>query len=262
MKRMPGNPAGKAGGRARLGAALRALLLALWALGQGAGHQGCDAPEVRAQGGPPVLYVYLHTDSKFAELERVLKSQLPALAVTVFGRFRDFEEAMQARPPDAVLGIGALLNTLDLPPALQGLRGGVDWETYALLSPDAALDTTAAGKVIGAVDLLGRTATQAFVAQLVGSDDIKLKRVTKLEDLLPLLQLSAADGVVAPAATVRGIIAQSRLPLRMRELPQTRVKLPAVGVRNAAGRDLVVKQIQRMDGATNRTLGVDAWRTP
>jgi hypothetical protein len=33
-------------------------------------------------------------------------------------------------------------------------------------------------------------------------------------------------------------------------------------VRNAAARDLVVKQIQRMDSPTNRTLGVDAWRTP
>src|SRR5258708_35920667 len=188
----------------------------------------------RAQERARVVYVYLHTDSKFAELERVLKGKLPGLTVTVFGRFRDFEEAMTARPPDAVLGVGALLANLGVRPALQGLRANQDWETYALLSVGDAFERSVAGKAIGVVDLLGRQATQDFVATLLGVDpaDIKVKRVTKREDLLPLLQLALADGVVAPAASVRDLRERSRLPLRIRDLPVVHVRLPAVGVRN------------------------------
>jgi hypothetical protein len=55
---------------------------------------------------------------------------------------------------------------------------------------------------------------------------------------------------------------RSRLPLRVRELGATRVKLPAVGVNNPAARELIVSQFRALDGATNRMLGVDAWRLP
>ncbi|HXI58723.1 MAG TPA: hypothetical protein VNO55_21800, partial [Polyangia bacterium] len=203
-----------------------------------------------------------HTESKFAELERVLKGKLPALNVTVFGRFRDFEEAMAARPPDAVMGIGALLVSQSVPPALQGLRGTLDWETYSLLSVGDAVEGSLSGKAIGAVDLLGRAATQGFVANLVGAADIKVKRVTKMEDLLPLLQLGATDGVVAPTAAVRDMTERSRLPLHVHELSAVRVRLPSVGVNNPAARELIVSQFRALDGATNRMLGVDAWRLP
>ncbi len=257
-------PAQRPRDRARPRPAARALLaltlapaMTLLALAQG-------PRAARAQEPAPVVYVYLHTDSKFAELERVLKGKLPGLTVTVFGRFRDFEEAMTARPPDAVLGVGALLANLGVRPALQGLRANQDWETYALLSVGDAFERSVAGKAIGVVDLLGRQATQDFVATLLGVDpaDIKVKRVTKREDLLPLLQLALADGVVAPAASVRDFTERSRLPLRIRDLPVVHVRLPAVGVRNPDVRERVVSQIRALDAATNQMLGVDAWRVP
>src|ERR687883_1123499 len=71
--------------------------------------------------GKPSLYVYVHTDAKSASLEKGLQQKLPALEVTVFGRFRDFEEAMTARRPDAVVAFQPLLASLNVPPALIGL---------------------------------------------------------------------------------------------------------------------------------------------
>src|SRR3982751_6180122 len=56
----------------------------------------------------PTLYVFLHTDVKSTVLEKTLQSSLPELAVTVFGRFRDFEQALSAHPPDAVLALQPL----------------------------------------------------------------------------------------------------------------------------------------------------------
>jgi hypothetical protein len=181
--------------------------------------------------------------------------------VTVFGRFRDFEEAMASRRPDGVVALQPLLASQNVPVALQGLRGDHEWEPYVLLSPGPALEGALDGKVIGVVDLLGRDGTQQFVTKLLRTTDLKLKRVTKMEDLLPLLQFSAADAVLVPAAAVKSVTERSRLPLKVREMPEARVGLPAVGVLNTRVRELMVKQVQGLDGDTNRTLGVEKWRT-
>ncbi|HEX3694927.1 MAG TPA: hypothetical protein VH374_06005 [Polyangia bacterium] len=223
------------------------------------GAAASAAPESAA----PVVYVYLHTETKFAELEQVLRRKLPALEIIVFGRFRDFEEAMAARPPDALLGVNALLVSQNVRPTLQGFRANADWETYSLLSVgDTFEGPDLGGKAVGVVDLLGRAATQEFVSKLLGSDEVKVKRVTKREDLLPLLQLALADGIVTPTATVRDITERSRLPLRVRELSAVHVKLASVGVRTTAARALIVSQFRALDATTNWMLGVDAWRIP
>jgi hypothetical protein len=216
---------------------------------------------VRAEETRPSLYVYVHTDTKSATLEKSLQDRMPAVAVTVFGRFRDFEEAMSSRRPDAVVAFTPLLASQNVPVALQGQRADHDWELYVLLSPGAALEGALAGKVIGVVDLLGRDGTQEFVTRLLKTPELKLKRVTKMEDLLPLLQFSAADAVLVPAAAVKGVTERSRLALKVRELPEAKVGLPAVGVLNARVRDLMMKQVQGLDAETNRTLGVDRWRS-
>jgi len=228
----------------------RALLGALFATILVAGTGGAQTR--------PTLYVYVHTDSKSATLEKTLQDRMPSLTVTVFGRFRDFEEAMSSRRPDAVVAFTPLLASQNVPVALQGLRGEHDWELYVLLSPEPSGELS--GKVIGVVDLLGRDGTQQFVTKLLKTTDLKLKRVTKMEDLLPLLQFSAADAVLVPAAAVKSVTERSRLPLKVREIPDAKVGLPAVGVLNPKVKDLMVKQVLALDGDTNRTLGVDKWK--
>ena len=88
----------------------------------------------------PTVYVHLHTDAKSATLERALAQKLPAVAVTVFGRFRDFEEAMAARPPDGVLALGICLAAFRVPAILQGVRANSDTEPYVLVSSGASID--------------------------------------------------------------------------------------------------------------------------
>ncbi len=210
----------------------------------------------------PNLYVYLHTDAKSANLESGLREKLPAVNVTVFGRFRDFEEAMTTARPDALLALRALVLSQNLTVSLQGVRGNQDWEPYALLSTGAPMADPLAGKAIGVVDLLGRRGTQDFVAELLGTPDVKLKRVTKLEDLLPLLQVSAADAILISVAEVKSLTERSRLPLARRDLPNGKVGLAAVAVLNPAVRDVVVKAITSLDAESNRTLGVERWRAP
>jgi hypothetical protein len=211
----------------------------------------------QAQAGAPALYVFLQLDTKSSILEKTLQARLPGLTVTVFGRFRDFQDAFATKPPAAVLAVAPLLEQEHQKVTLQGMRGGKDWEPYVLVSvgPMKSLD----GKTVGVVDLFGHDGTQAFAANLLKTNDVKTKRVAKIEDLLPLIEFSAADGILIPAAGVKRLTERTRLPLAVRELPNGRFGLPAVGVVDPAVRDSVVRLIQGLDGPTRGLLGIEGW---
>ncbi len=246
-------------GRRRLLAAAAGLA---WLCGVAArgGALSPGPPPALAQPARPSLYVYLHTSLKSSLLEKALRQGLPALEVTVFGRFRDFEDALATRKPDAILALQPLLAMLSMTPTLQGLRGDRDWESYVLMSDESAADGGPDAKVIGVVDLLGRTGTQQLVTRLLGKSTVELRRVTKFEDLLPLLQFSAAGAVLVPGEAVGSISERSRLRLRVHTLPEARVGLPALGVWNTSRRDLVIQQVMRLDAATLGMLGLDRWK--
>jgi hypothetical protein len=209
----------------------------------------------------PRVYFLVHTDTKSAILEKALQDKLPKLSVIVFGRFRDFQDALAARRPDAIVALHPVLTSFKVPVVLQGLRADQDWEPYVVLSTHSeTIDGPLEGKVIGVIDILGRNDTQAFVNKLVGTEHLKLKRVTKVEDLLPLLQFSAADGVLVPGTAVKSVAERSHLPLLVREFDDAKVGLIALGVLNRWARDVTVKQIQSLNQESNRALGIDRWR--
>lgn len=214
---------------------------------------------VWAQPARASVYVFVHTEAKSSQLESSLEESFNGLEVTVFGRFRDFEEAMAARPPDAVLGLPPLLALQKIPIALQGIRAGNDVEQYVLVGTAASLAGTLADKTIGSVEILGREGTTELIKTLLKLPDCKLKRVTKLEDLLPLLQLSLADAIVLPAAVSKSVSQQSQMSLLVRDIPGGRLGLPAVGILNPSARGLVLGQFQKLGAATKTLLRVDRW---
>lgn len=208
----------------------------------------------------PTLYVFLHTDVKSTVLEKTLQGSLPDLVVTVFGRFRDFEQALSAHPPDAVLALQPLLEARKLSATLRGIGQGRDVEPYVLMSVGNPLAGSLAGRTIGVVDLLGRTDTQTFVLALLKAPEARLKLVTKLEDLLSLLQFAAADAILVPARIVKSFTERSRLSLQVRALPDVAVGRASVAVLTPAARATVVRGIERLDVATNQLMGVESWR--
>jgi hypothetical protein len=217
-------------------------------------------PAARGQAPSPSLYVYLPVEVKSSALEKPLRQQLPGLAVTVFGRFRDFEEAIARQRPDAILGLQPLLSSLAIPPALQGLRGDRDWEPYVLMSEVGVDGGGPAAARVGVVDLLGRTGTQELVSSLLSNPEVELRRVTKLEDLLPLLQFSAVGAVLVPISAAGIFSERSRMRLRVHPLTNGRVGLPALGVLQPELRARIVAQVQALDGTTLRMLGIERWR--
>ncbi|MGA7122452.1 MAG: hypothetical protein WBY94_20285 [Polyangiaceae bacterium] len=221
-----------------------------------------SAPQRRAEAqAKPLLYVFLQLDAKSSAVEKALQQHLPDVAVTVFGRFRDFEEVFDSARPDAVLCITPVLEYRGAPVTLQGKRGGEAVEPYVVASEGQPLDGSLAGKTIGIVDLMGRDGTQSFLNRLLKTNDVKMKRVSKIEDLLPLLEFSEANGVVLPSAAAARLAERTRLPIKTRDLPDGMVGLPAVSVVNPDVRATLVKSFQALDGETNHLLGIDSWST-
>jgi hypothetical protein len=212
-----------------------------------------------AQGNKPVVHVFLQLDAKSSVVEKTLQQHLPELGVVVFGRFRDFEEGLSNGHPDAVLSIAPVLGQRGKTASLQGQRGGKSAEPYVLASVNQPLNGSLAGKTIGVVDLLGRDGTQTFLNGLLKATDIKIKRVAKIEDLLPLLEFSAADGIVLPSSMLGRLLERTRLVIKTKELPGGPVGLPAVAVLNPSVRELVVRSFRDLDLPTKRLLGIDSW---
>lgn len=227
---------------------------ALFATVAFAGSTTATTPE-----GRPTLYVFLQTDAKSAVLEKALQAKLPTVAVTVFGRFRDFDEALSSKSPDAVLALQPVLAARKLEPVLRGTVRGRDVDDFVLLFGGTPVDGSLANRTIGAVDFLGRKGTQELAAKLLNEPTIRIKLVTRVEDLLSLLQFSAADAVLVPSDVVKTFAERSRLALHVRVIPNAAIGRAALAVLTPAAGDLVA-QVRSLDSATNQMMAVDGWR--
>jgi hypothetical protein len=201
------------------------------------------------------VLVFLHVALKQRAFESELKAALPNLDVKAVGRLADFERSLD-EGQDAVLSSPLLLASHHLSPKLQGFHGGAADEPYSLVGSGAA---PAPDRVtaVGALDLLGREATNSFVHGLLGSKP-RVERVTKLEDLLPLLQMQKVEGILLPTRLLPDVQVGSRLTLAQRQLPSP-VKLPAVAAIGPGGSEAVAA-VARLPLKISRTLGVDEWR--
>lgn len=201
------------------------------------------------------LLVYLHVAVKQRAFQGLLGGGLPGIDTTAVGRIADFERALQDAP-DAVMTLPVVLAAQDLSPALRGLSHGSAEERYALVGAGAPPEPSKVASV-GALDLLGRDGTNRFVRRLVGQQ-ARVERVTKIEDLLPLLQMQRVDAVLLPARLVADLRAASRLALTERELELT-VGLPAVASTGPAGGS-VLAAISKLPKDVSKLLGVEEWR--
>jgi hypothetical protein len=203
----------------------------------------------------PKLLVFLHVALKQRAFQAELQSALGDVAVTAVGRTADFDRGL-ADGPDAVLTLPVVLAAHGLTITLQGLRKGSPEEPCALAGVDAPPDPATVASV-GVLDLLGREGTNRYVLGLLGRQP-KVERVTKVEDLLPLLQLQRVEAILLPARLLGEVRAPSRLNLVTRELPRG-MGLPALASSGPGG-PLVVQALRRLPPGMVGALGVHEWR--
>lgn len=208
------------------------------------------------------VFVYYPSLARPLAIQEALAKKCPGLEISVFGRLADLQAQVGREPPQAILAQSAVLGQFPAyKPRLQGKRGGAVTEDYVLLSiakpvhPDSLADAS-----IGVVGILDRKEMDAFVAGLVPGAP-RINRVTKVEDLLPLLIFQSVSAVLVSEATMKEFQKKSQAPLVRARLEKAKVGLVAAGIQAGApdADKAILPALQALDAGTMALLGVDAW---
>ncbi|WP_437969261.1 hypothetical protein WMF04_08170 [Sorangium sp. So ce260] len=210
-------------------------------------------------GPATTLYVYAVTPLRARALEQKIEESMPGVDVTVFGKLSDFKMALETSPPSAALSPRPVLASLNRHPDLQGLKAGSDAEQYLLVSTKSLTRDMLSSLRYGMVDLVERKALPNFVAGLLGVNGApEVQRVTKIEDLLQLLQFQTADAVLLPERFRSDFESKSKMRFTMLSLSTAKVGLVAVTFMSE--RQFVEGAIRKLPKHVLADLGVDEWR--
>jgi len=207
------------------------------------------------------LYVYYPSLSRPHVIQKELTNDIPGVQVTVFGLRDDFNAQVKSAPPDAILAKGALTAMYpDYTMALSGVVNGKTTEQYLLLYIKAQLTTdNMPQRTIGVVDILPKKELETFVETLLLAK-VKLKRVKKIEDLLPLLSFGMADAILVPESQAAYFKNVSNLDFKEIRLETAAAPIASVCVRQNTAAPIILKHIRKLSGNINTMLGVDTWR--
>jgi hypothetical protein len=142
------------------------------------------------------IQVYTTSIIPVKDREKALKEDagLSGVNVTVFGQFREFSSSIESSKPKFLIVPAAFLKyNKDYKAVYQFAKGGQTNFKFLILATKPEW-TLAKGKDgnIGIVDELGRKETDSFIKDEIG-DFKRSKRVTKPDDLMPLLVLENAE---------------------------------------------------------------------
>jgi hypothetical protein len=205
-------------------------------------------------GVSPKLAVFLQVDMPVLELQKILGRHLPGVAVQAYSRRKDLGESVQ-QWADGVLALAPVLGALRIPVVSQGLATRAPSEPYVLLSTTQISPTEVSS--VGFVDILGRRETTHFVHSILGSDP-RIRQVSKLDDLLPLLQLGMAQTILVPGRLAATLMSRTRIRLVTITVP-TLVPLPAFGAVTGAGAQLAAA-VRKLPSTVSQRFGVEEWK--
>jgi hypothetical protein len=215
------------------------------------------APVARAEG--PTVYVFAVLDLRPHVLEKMLEAAMPGVDVTVFGRVGDFSRALVDAPPDAALALAPVLTTFGLRPELQGTLAGSPLEDYLVLSEEELQPSQLGSLAIGCIDLVGRKKLPAFVASVLAlSNEPEVTRVTKVEDLLQLLQFQRVRAILVGQRFLPELQARTKMKFNVLRVPSAKVLRMAMAF--PGNRRAVEGPLRSLPKDLIERLGVDAWQ--
>jgi hypothetical protein len=144
------------------------------------------------------LYVYYPSTVNSSVVQQKIMEVAGDVTVTVFGKYRDFQMKVSSDSPDVILTKSeAVSDFSEYSERVTAQRSGVTNEEYVLLSIDSNFTkkTITESTTIGVVDFMKRPRMNSFVEEKVTVKS-KIKHVTKVEDLLPLLTFKMANAVI------------------------------------------------------------------
>jgi len=203
------------------------------------------------------IYVFYPSMAKPNVVQAALQAKLSGQEVTVFGRLADFSSMVAQTPPDAILAPKALADQFaGFKVFLKGARKGGPSEDAVLISTKPVNTGAMAAVNLGVVGVLERPAMAGFVQGVVGAQP-KLKIVTKVEDLLPLLTFGSADAVLVGEGQVEEIKGRSQAALQATPVDGGKIGLLVAAAKGDASK--LEAALKALGAAEKKMLGVDTW---
>lgn len=209
------------------------------------------------------LYVFFPTTARAKVVQSYIDKVCTNLDVTVFGRQRDFNNQIVENPPNAILAAPIVIQSMpNFDPVLVARRKGSVFEDYFLVSVKDTISLKALeGLKVGAVDLLGAKSMQAHMNKLLMTE-VKVKRVTKLEDLLPLISFAAVDTLFISRRTLEFI--QSKTAIDLKVTPSDialGIASVAIATNSKSDNEAIIRECIGLFGnQINDVFGVDEWK--
>ncbi len=223
----------------------------------------CTAPGA----DKPKLFVYVPSSIRPAVFEKKLQKVCPSLNVTFYGQHRRLSKAIRQASPEGIISLEPVIDQTRydmFERALVGMQDGKNWETYLLLSREA-IDLTKLDQLdIGVVDILSRRKMQEMLSEMLEIQTPQYTPVSKVSDLLSLLQVKQADGILVRKELVKTYFRRrTEMQLIDNVLPKAKMGLPVLvtikGL-DPAQKKIVVDAIKALGPEMNTQLGVELWK--
>lgn len=201
------------------------------------------------------------TSQSKKELEAFIVKTFPGGRVSIFTRFRDFRKALGDDLPDAVLTRPLVLDafpTLPLEVQISGSQSGSSKEPFAFIAHKSLKGKDSL--VLGAVDIKGRKETSAWLAKTLPHKQVRLKAVSKMEDLMSLLLFDYVDAIVVPVRDVAWFQSRTEKVLHIQE-NQFQVGLPVLATMPEVDCKAIIQSMKSQD-LSDKELGVERWVRP
>lgn len=207
------------------------------------------------------LFVFFPSLARPMAIQKILSLHIKGADIRVFARLEDFRTLVQAERPNAVLAQPAVLEAMgDYNLALQGTLKGSANEPCQLLFIDSAVDPNRMeGVTVGVFGSMERDSLEAFVRRSIPGNP-RIRRVTKVEDLLPMLIFHMVNAVLVDGATIDVFRKKSQATLVAAPLTGCVLEKVGVATLDAEGGKELVREIRKIGVEDRSVLGVHAWR--
>ncbi|MDM8558682.1 hypothetical protein [Candidatus Parabeggiatoa sp. HSG14] len=206
------------------------------------------------------LYVFYPSTVRTQIMQKKLSQALPGIEVRVFGRYRDFKAKTKADSPDAILSKAPIIENLrGYLIKRNGTRDDETDESYVLLSVGKRINSAnMTATTIGVFDILGRRGMKKFIGQYF-SVTPRLKRVSKMEDLLQLLTFNMVDAILIPEIYVAYFKEISKLHFIKTPVYEMRVGIIALAIKYRRNTDHILRRFSSMNDNIKTLLDIDKW---
>lgn len=208
-----------------------------------------------------LMYVFFPSTTRAKIMQEKITTLCPNISVVVFGRQRDFSKSLISDPPNFILAPALVVdNSAQYQSVLKAFRDDLTDQIYYLVSINASIPINKlSGKRLGAVALLDAKNMSKFLGEKLKSE-LRIKRVTKIEDLLPLITFNAVDAIFVSESDLDFLRGKTELNL-IAQKTTIRLGLATLAENpNAREPKESISCVSRFNSELNSMFGVHKWK--